>query len=340
MYVNPNKNNSVNGNTASNANNSSINISKLFDQIQQLNEDLARIRDHKESLQSSDDQGGSESSNVAASNVAASNNVTSNALKFWEALENHIRSRVGNILYTIEQNTNNSYSASNMTDTAVSSNSDNSNGMGGGISGGAGESILNSLGSALTSFGEKISNGISSIGGAVGDAAKSVGDWFLTQIQGPNNPTEDASIQNGNCGPAVLAMILRKKGLMEGGAANAESQIEQARSMMTGIDPEKITPAEEMKWTNGADIAAGAQKAGLGAMAYSGKNMDDVKQAISEGKEVVVLIDPPGTPTGHFVLVTGMQGDNLVTADPFRGQNTIVTSDEFTTKGGYMTVIG
>lgn len=193
----------------------------------------------------------------------------------------------------------------------------------------SGGGLLSSLGNAV-------------IGGAVkvGEAVDKVKSWFISQIKGKANKNEDASINNGNCGPTVLAMILLKHGL-EALKKDPNGLIERVRLAMGGGTKEE----GKKSWTNGSQIAQGSREYGLNATSTSKNTVEDVQNALGENKDVIALIRPNGPQSGHFVIVRKISGNTVYLADPSKQGFTQMSLQEFTQKfgdgkkDGYMTTI-
>jgi hypothetical protein len=145
--------------------------------------------------------------------------------------------------------------------------------------------------------------------------------YFISQIKDRNfNP--DAPSNNRNCGPATLAMALRALGLRPPTLRNpndTEAWVDAARYAMEG-DTDKSKYTDEDQMLNGA-IASGAK-------AYKVTSLDEVAQALQQGQLVALAGNPQSYENrltnaqynhfngGHFILVTGVQGNTFTISDP------------------------
>lgn len=199
--------------------------------------------------------------------------------------------------------------------------------------GGAAASTAEEPKSFLGQIGDAVSGGLQKIGKAISDGA----DWFVSQLKGNSNTNEDTpDAQNSNCGPTSLLMVGRMLGAMGGGSADADNQIEQVRGMM-GAD------SDETKWTDTNQLVQGAQAMGLHASASSGKNSEDVVKALQGGGKVIVNVNPSGyggPDTGHFAVVTAINGDQVTLYDPAKQAPITISRSQLdaamSSKGGHM----
>ncbi|HEY9854827.1 MAG TPA: C39 family peptidase [Stenomitos sp.] len=145
--------------------------------------------------------------------------------------------------------------------------------------------------------------------------------FFISQVRTDRwNP--NANSGNTNCGPASLAMALKAVGLMPPGLqnpANPEEWIDQTRMAMEG-------DANDFKLTSDDDVLRGALASG--AKAEKVYDLSGVEQAVRQGKLVVLAGNPVAYENrftddqyakfngGHFILVTGIQGDRVTINDP------------------------
>lgn len=220
----------------------------------------------------------------------------------------------------------------------------NSSGAGAGItsnqsspSAASGGSILDDIGSIGKSIGNALTDGLQKIGKGISDGA----NWFVSQLKGDSNSNEDCSNEkNSNCGPTSLLMVARMFGAMGGGSADADGEIEQIRKMM-GAD------SDESKWTDTNQIVQGAQAMGLSAQSSGKNDANSVEKELSNGKKVIVNVDPAGysggPSSGHFAVVTAINGDQVTLYDPAKQAPITISKSQLTdsmnARGGFMVSI-
>ncbi|HEY9900610.1 MAG TPA: C39 family peptidase [Pantanalinema sp.] len=145
--------------------------------------------------------------------------------------------------------------------------------------------------------------------------------FFISQVLDSRwNP--NATDGNTNCGPASLAMALKAVGLKPAGlvdATNSEAWIDRTRMAMEG-------DMDDFKLTSDDDVMRGALASGAQAEKVYG--LAGVEAAIAQGKPVVLAGNPVAYAGrfaerqyakfdgGHFILVTGIQGDKVSINDP------------------------
>lgn len=145
--------------------------------------------------------------------------------------------------------------------------------------------------------------------------------YFISQVWDVTwNP--DAPTGNRNCGPATLAMALRALGLTPPGLTNpadTEQWVDTARRAMEG-------DTNSGKFTSDDDMLKGAIASGAQAAKVNG--IDQVTAALKQGKLVALAGNPQPYEQrlsnqqydhfngGHFILVSGLQGDRFVVSDP------------------------
>ncbi len=105
------------------------------------------------------------------------------------------------------------------------------------------------------------------------------------------------------CGPACLRMILSHLNIKA-----AEKDLEKA----CGTTELGTTPTQ---------LVAGAFKFNVNMLAVKNATVEDIQNELKNGKPVIVLIDPSNIyggaeGFGHFVLVVGLKGDEIVYHDP------------------------
>lgn len=150
--------------------------------------------------------------------------------------------------------------------------------------------------------------------------ARDPNTFFISQVRSGWNPFANSG--NTNCGPASLAMALKAVGLMPPGLqdpANPEAWIDKTRMAMEGVE-------NDYKLTSDDDVLRGALASGARAEKVYG--MQAVEQAMAQGKYVVLAGNPVAYTQrfaedqyakfngGHFILVTGIQGDRVTINDP------------------------
>ncbi len=105
------------------------------------------------------------------------------------------------------------------------------------------------------------------------------------------------------CGPNSFAMVLDYYGVHK-------SAYECAKLVEYTFKQRAGTPI--------SGIVHGAQKAGFdNTRLYNGQSMDWLKSQITSGKPVIVNVDVKWK--GHYIVVTGFEGNNVVVNDPGKG---------------------
>lgn len=159
------------------------------------------------------------------------------------------------------------------------------------------------------------------ISSLVRPAALDPNTFFISQVPDSRwNP--NATDGNTNCGPASLAMALKALGLKPPGlvdAGNPEAWIDRTRMAMEG-------DMNDFRRTSDDDVLRGALASGAQAEKVYG--LSGVEAAIAQGKPVVLAGNPTAYQDrltdkqyakfngGHFILVTGIQGDKVTINDP------------------------
>jgi predicted double-glycine peptidase len=109
--------------------------------------------------------------------------------------------------------------------------------------------------------------------------------------------------RNSWCGPNSFAMVLDYYGVHKS-AYDCAKLVEYTFKQRAG------TPI--------SGIVHGAQKAGFNnTRLYNGQSMDWLKSQVAGGKPVIVNVDVRWK--GHYIVVTGFQGNNVVVNDPGKG---------------------
>ena len=117
------------------------------------------------------------------------------------------------------------------------------------------------------------------------------------------------------CGPACIEMLVRWRG----GEAN---QNEIA----------KLVQAAPDHWTDNDLLAAAAQKLGVRASAHDGSSIQEIRDAIYRGAPVVVNYIEQEAGDGHFAVVIGYDGDELILHDPWHGPDFRIAADDFASR--------
>jgi hypothetical protein len=179
------------------------------------------------------------------------------------------------------------------------------------------------------------------VGGAPSLPGRSSKDVHINQLAG------DRDGYNADCGPASLAMSLRKVGLDIPGASNDQQRVAGARQLMVGGDTTrdgigangKRSDLEHNSFTSGEELIQGAVAAGAQAtplQALNGSHIPGIASELQKGNAVMVSgaggFGPDGNITGnggHFVAVTGMTQDGrFIVNDPTQNGPVAVTADQ------------
>jgi predicted double-glycine peptidase len=117
------------------------------------------------------------------------------------------------------------------------------------------------------------------------------------------NVVNGTDYRNSWCGPNSFAMVLDYYGIHKS-AYECAKMVEYTFQTRTG--------------TSIAGIVHGAQKAGFSkTVASSGQSMDWLKSKVAAGKPVIVNVDTKWK--GHYIVVVGFNGDNVIVNDPGKG---------------------
>ncbi|MBX7213768.1 MAG: C39 family peptidase [Thermoflexales bacterium] len=119
-----------------------------------------------------------------------------------------------------------------------------------------------------------------------------------------------------NCGPATTVTLLSFYG-------RAETQVQAAAFMRPGKDDKNVSPSE---------ITAFAGSLGLGGRVVVGGDLTLLRALISNGIPVIVeswFIPEPNDQMGHYLLLTGYDGEQLFFSDSYHGPDTRQRADEF-----------
>lgn len=160
--------------------------------------------------------------------------------------------------------------------------------------------------------------------------------YHITQFTSAFNPYGPG--RSNNCGPASLAMAMLAFGSIPEGVNpnNRQEIVKSARLAMTGnSDPDDLT--------NNSEVRAGADKVGLRAENVAG--IEGIAQALDQGKLVVAGGNPIHYERalqlngsnygndgkydgGHFILVSGRQGNDFIINDPMSRNGKLIVSRE------------
>lgn len=117
------------------------------------------------------------------------------------------------------------------------------------------------------------------------------------------NIVNGTDYRNSWCGPNSFAMVLDYYGVHK-------SAYECAKLVEYTFKQRAGTPI--------SGIVHGAQKAGFNnTRLYNGQSMDWLKSQVASGKPVIVNVDVKWK--GHYIVVTGFEGNNVVVNDPGKG---------------------
>ena len=117
------------------------------------------------------------------------------------------------------------------------------------------------------------------------------------------NVANGIDYRNSWCGPNSFAMVMDYYGVHKS-AYECAKLVEYTFKQRVG------TPI--------SGIVHGAQKAGFeNTRLYNGQSMDWLKSQVSGGKPVIVSVDVKWK--GHYIVVVGFQGNNVIVNDPGKG---------------------
>jgi hypothetical protein len=151
------------------------------------------------------------------------------------------------------------------------------------------------------------------------DSLMSANQFFISQYRSTFNP--DATDANANCGPASLAMGLKRylAQLPLVQPSSAEKLVRMARIAMTGSTDPDVN-------TDNFDVIHGARQLGLRARLLH--DLSAVDAALESGGLAIVSGSPsvPGSfgkrlsyrhcKGGHFIVIAGKHGDRYLMNDP------------------------
>lgn len=156
-------------------------------------------------------------------------------------------------------------------------------------------------------------------------AQKAPEEYFTSQKQNATNPNEDVTgADNSNCGPTSLLMIAEAFGKVDVTPAQADAAIEKVR---TAMDASK----EQTEYTNFDQLVEGGRNLGLKPEKIKDASTDDVREELAKGHKLIAHVDPnySGNQAQHFVVVTGIEGDQVHVSDPLDGSPRTMPISEF-----------
>jgi predicted double-glycine peptidase len=147
---------------------------------------------------------------------------------------------------------------------------------------------------------------------------------FISQYRSASNSNEDAS-RNGNCGPTSLTMIAEAFGKIKVTPGSANKAIEETRRRMGA----GTTQSSEYDGTSYAQLQQGAKSYGLTSKVVYG-SIAEIQKELKAGKLVIAHVRPdylfPGTTSGHYAVVTKIDGDKVHMHDPANSKGPMVVS--------------
>jgi predicted double-glycine peptidase len=115
-----------------------------------------------------------------------------------------------------------------------------------------------------------------------------------------------------SCGPAVLHMVT-----VFFGKPRSSRTIQR----MVNMDPEHGTSND--------DLVGAAGEMDFTVESKNGATMDDLTQYLESGLPVIVNFIEPESDEGHYSLVIGLEGDNIIFNDPLLGAGYRMDIKEF-----------
>ena len=115
----------------------------------------------------------------------------------------------------------------------------------------------------------------------------------------------EANFARNDCGPTCVAMILRYYGIKKG--------VNDVYKLI-GVSGDQLIGLRELQTVS--------KQLGVGLDLEVGKNIDNIKTIIEKGIPLICLIHYDYIPKqdrwvgGHFVVVCGYDGDNIIVHDP------------------------
>lgn len=155
--------------------------------------------------------------------------------------------------------------------------------------------------------------------------------FFITQYTHPRWNPEATPLNNANCGPTSLAMVLKAFGKAD--APSVKQLVRQIRVEMTGLD-------DDQTWTYPAQFPRAAARFGVQSRIVRG-GADAILHAMARpGTLAIVNVNP--TPAyssqlahpvngGHFAVVTKAEGNHITLNDPLADGPITITRDQLAT---------
>ncbi|MEB3204954.1 MAG: C39 family peptidase [Candidatus Sericytochromatia bacterium] len=150
-------------------------------------------------------------------------------------------------------------------------------------------------------------------------------DWFITQYRGLGNSHEDTpGWDNANCGPTSLTMVAKAFGVIDPSPREADAAIEKTRKLMGVV----VNDREGSSFPN---IHLGAERYGLHARTRRDADARTIAEELDKGRLVIVNVIPSyitgnGRGSGHYGVVTAIEGDKVYMNDPMNKDGPIVIS--------------
>ncbi|MEB3236029.1 MAG: C39 family peptidase [Candidatus Sericytochromatia bacterium] len=158
-----------------------------------------------------------------------------------------------------------------------------------------------------------------------GDPHERRRDWFITQYRGLGNSHEDTpGWDNSNCGPTSLTMVAKAFGVIDPSPREADAAIERTRKVMGVV----VNDREGSSYPN---IHRGAERYGLDARTRHDASAKTIAEELDKGRLVILNVIPSyitGNPrgSGHYAVVTAIEGDKVFLNDPMSKEGPIVIS--------------
>lgn len=158
-----------------------------------------------------------------------------------------------------------------------------------------------------------------------GDPHERRRDWFITQYRGLGNSHEDTpGWDNSNCGPTSLTMVAKAFGVIDPSPREADAAIERTRKLMGVV----VNDREGSSYPN---IHRGAERYGLDARTRHDASARTISEELGKGRLVILNVIPSyitGNPrgSGHYAVVTAIEGDRVFLNDPMSKDGPMVIS--------------
>lgn len=130
--------------------------------------------------------------------------------------------------------------------------------------------------------------------------------WVYYQYDYPNVSYGDGTIADSGCGPTAMAMVVSSFLNEEHDPVELAEYAMQKNHYVNGVG------------TAHAFFADAAKKYGFTVREVSKKNYEEVLTALNRGDSLVIapMGKGPFTDKGHFILLTGTDGENVMVQDP------------------------